>query len=514
MSEEAGSPRKPRGFRVLMGVLAVIGLVLAAEGALNLGSMIMKVSREAQPVPSAHRFTMHDRLLGWVAEPGLREADAYGEWRPLTTLPSGLRGASDPAQQPADGQWRIICGGGASVFGVGVADDDTWCARLGAGAENLETVNAGQPGHGPGQAWVLLRDRLALKADLLLFALDGADMFRLLSKQDARFPKPRIEPGQTGLDVKNTPIPGRPFLWPWVTFNAPLFEQSRLLAPLVGRPPPESMNAPAIPATVVMTGLLSELQALAENRGAQLVVTYLPSHPAFQGRADAWRRNLAGHLETRQVPFIDLTDDQGPRPSAAPRELFDGQAQLTALGHQQVAEALRAELSALSLEGFNLPGTSTGPWRARNFEDAVFQVPAGTRHHATSSLDWGEGAPLPGMPDDGFSVILDSCLPLEEPRRIRVRLEADGAATLAVNGQTVLDTGEGEGPLFRVNAVDLPAGGNRVRVRYRDSAGQAHVRVMFRFEDGRVVIPGSPLMQAPGSAQCGDSAGAGGRSEG
>lgn len=512
MNDEAQPRRRKGTMRVILVLLVVIGLVLVLEGALSIGSMMLSVSRQAQSVPVSHRYTAHDRVLGWMVEPNMREADAYGEWRPLTTTASNLRAAAQPAEEPAAGVFRIVCGGGSAVFGAGVADDDTWCSRLGAADPRVEAVNAGQPAYGPGQGWMMLRDRVALKHDLLLFAVSGEDMFKFLVSQDARFPKPRLESGEAGLNVTNTPISRRPYLLPWVTYNAHLFSQSQLLAPLVSRPPPESLDAPVMPATVLMSNLIPALQELAESREATLVVAYLPSHPALERRAEPWRRSLATSLELRGVPFLDLVDDEGVRLNAPPEELLGSEALLSPLGHQRVADALIAELTAL--DSIEFPGVSGGPWRARYFRDAVFQNQAAERYHGVSSLDWGSGAPLAGLPNDGFSVILDSCLPLDEPRRVRVRLEADGPATFSVNGQTILDTGESEGPLSRVNAVDLPAGGNRLRIRYRDSAERAFVRLLFRFEDGRVTMPTHPLVRQPGSADCGNQPRAKASSEG
>lgn len=494
---ESTKPRGRRWLKPVLALLALAGVVLVLEGALSLGAMIRAVSENARPLPAAHRFMSHDSVLGWTAESGVRDANAYGEWHPLTTNGAGLRRSGTVAQEPPGGRFRILCAGGSGVFGVNVADQENWCARLEGAGPAIETVNAGQPAYGPGQSWLLLRDRLSFRHDLLLFAIDGSDMFKLLANDHAGFPKPRLHPGESGLEVANTPIPGRAFWWPWVTFNASHFSQSHLLSPLLYRAPGADMRNPAMGATVIMSNLVPELEALAESRGAQLAVVFLPTHPAFRDRTRMWRESMANQLQIRGIPLVDLADGAG----AAPAELFDREGQLTAQAHQSVAAALTRELVAM--ESVEVPSLEGGPWRVRYYADAVFQAVAGVESHAVSALYWGENAPLADMPSDGFSVLMESCLPLEEPRRVRVRLEADGPATFSVNDQTVLDTGEGEGPLFRVNAVDLPAGDNRLRVRYRDSAGRAAVRLLFRFEDGTVITPGRSVLEAPGSGGCG-----------
>lgn len=496
MSETAS---RRRWLAPVLVMLALVGLLLVLEGVLSLGAMMAAISNESRPLPSAHRFMSHDEVLGWTAPPGLAANGAYGEWRPLTTNESGLRAPETVSQEPPEDQFRILCAGGSGVFGVNVADQETWCSRLGGANTSVETINAGQPGFGPDQSWLLLRDRIDFRHDLLLFAIDGRDMYRLVANDHAGFPKPRLEPGESELKVVNTPIPGRPFLWPWMTFNAPLFSQSHLLAPLIHTPSPAETDELDLAASVVMTSLATTMKQWVESNGSRLAVVYLPTHPAYGNRADQWRERLASSLSIRGIPFLDLDGGQSlQKPGSS--GLFDREVQLTPKAHQWIVAALKDELEAL--ESVDVPPLDRGPWRVRYFRDAVFQDFTGVENHAVSGLYWGEESPLPEMPADGFSVILDSCLPLEESRRIRVRLEADGHATFAVNGQTVLDTGEGEGALFRVNAVDLPPGTNRLRVRYRDSAGDAAVRLLFRFEDGTVVTPGLPMLEAPGSDGC------------
>lgn len=482
-------------------LFAVVALVLILEGTLSFASMIRAVSERAEPLPSEHRFTAHDRVLGWRAVAGIRDDGAYGEWRPLTTNEAGLRHDGGVPEDTIEGVTRIVCAGGSGVFGVNVADQETWCSRLGRANASVETINAGQPAFALDQTWLLLRDNLNFRHDLLLVALDGSDLFKLVANEHIGFPKPRLKPGESGLEVINTPIPGRPFLMPWVTFNDAHFSESHLVSSLLYTPPETETNNPSMGASVVMTNLLPELQALAESHDSELVVVYLPSHPAYERQAGQWRQRLASGLSVREIPFIDLSRDGDLGPSAPSAELFNEEGLLTPQAHQWTAGALSRELVAL--ESPELSAFEDGPWRVQYFGDVVFQQFAGVENHPVSALYWGEDAPLPGLPADGFGAILESCMPLEAPRRIRVRLEANGPATFSVNDQTILETGNGEGPRFGVNAVEFPAGDNMLRVRYRDTAGPAAVRLSFRMEDGTVITPGSSLLETPGAGICG-----------
>lgn len=470
------------------------------EGVLSFGSMIRAVTKDARPLPSAHRFMSHDGVLGWMAPADIRDTEAYGDWIPLTTNNRGFRHPASVSQAIRDGEFRILCAGGSGVFGVNVADQETFCARLGGAGDAVTSVNAGQPAFGPGQTWMLLRDRLDVELDVLLFAMDSSDLLQLQANENAGFPKPRIRVGESGLEVANTPIPKRPFLLPWVQYNHDRFARSHVLSTLLYKPQGMDTKGLGMSTRMLMTGLIPELKSVAESRGAQLVVVYLPTHPRLQHTRE-FLDSLSGDFALRGIPLIDLSDPATLGELTTPRDFFDRQGLLTPRAHQLIANALTRDL--VQLESLEIPAFQGGPWRARYFKDAVFQEPVGVEQHAVSAVYWGESAPRTDMPADGFSVILESCLPLEEPRRIRVRLESDGPATFSINDQTVLDTGEGEGALFRVNAVDIPAGDNRMRVRYRDSAGAAAVRLLFRLEDGTVVTPGRDMLEAPGAGGCG-----------
>ncbi len=97
------------------------------------------------------------RIAGWPPDP-VSERMA---WDPdtLWTVPSrgsvhltpfeqneyGLRGQVLGRKQ--EGERRIACLGDSSVFGVGVPDDATFCARLAAAFPGTRAVNAGVPGY-------------------------------------------------------------------------------------------------------------------------------------------------------------------------------------------------------------------------------------------------------------------------------------------------------------------------------------------------------------------------------
>lgn len=100
--------------------------------------------------------------LLWELQPGKR----VEQGRPVTVNDQGFR---DPPRGPKQGP-RAMVFGDSSVYGFGVADEDTFAARLEA-ATGAEVINAGVPGYSSFQALNLLDMRgWAFEPDLLLVA--------------------------------------------------------------------------------------------------------------------------------------------------------------------------------------------------------------------------------------------------------------------------------------------------------------------------------------------------------
>lgn len=496
MTEQDRPRRHRRWLWPLIGlVLAAVAIVLL-EGVLSLKHMIGFTSRNAAEVPAEFWHTRHHADLGWVLKGGVSERDRYGPWRTLHTNAAGLRANGEVNSAPPEGVSRIACVGGSAVFGVAVGDDETLCRRLGLADAQFETVNMGQPGYGPGQALLHYEAHPDVPHDIVLFVLDDGSLERLLADRRYGFPKPRLEPGESGLAVRNTPIPRAPYLWPWATVNRDRLAQARLLDALLPKVEIEPVHHSAITGAVLTGNWLTRLEELAEARKVTPIFAYLPGAARDAEAAGKWRRFLADELANREIPFIDLRESFARLDVTNQRGMFRGDGFLTPFGHRWIADALAAELARLeATRAFD--GDGPRPWLARYDRGTRLGEPAGTEWLAQLAVDWGTGAPLPGLPAQSFGAVFDACLVLEGPERARVMLEADGSAQLIVNGQTVLDTGEEDGPVQRVNTVALPAGVNQIRVRYRNTGGAAAVRLMLEPERGRARAAGPERFTAP-----------------
>lgn len=490
---EAGVPRRGRRIRYLWPLYvlaALLLLALALEGLFSFWDLGRVVASDARPPPVAIRLSGHDGNLGWRADANLDERDAFGTWLPLTTDAEGFRTARKEA--PPAGQ-RLICLGGSQTFGVGVADQGTWCYRLRLDS-GLVALNRSQPGYSPDQSLLLYRDKVHDKADVAILTLEPASLERLVRDDFQGFDKPRLAKGESGLMITGVPVPARSYIWPWFTTNRALFARSHLLSTIGVASVAEPQPTPApLKVAVVLDKILQEFASRAGENETKPVVVYLPKWGHLADDS-ALRRFFGNNLEAANLDFVDLQDDANSLPPVQRAALFDTKGYLTAFGQQWVAERVAGALATDGVGAAAQP--PAGPWLARFYADRDFGKLAGRSRPAILSLDWGMGAPLESLPADGFSAVFESCMRLEKPARYDVLLAARGQAQLSVNQQTVLDTGDSETGVRR-NTVAFPAGTNRLRVRFEDRDGWAAVRLALMDARGGVRSPGAALLEAP-----------------
>lgn len=480
-----------------LAALVLFALVLLLEGIFSFAHMVATVSRHAQSVPADHRHTHRDAELGWAADAGTYVRDAYGPWRALSTDERGLRIAGGTVESGGPGERRqIACVGGSEVFGVGVADDETWCRRLGLADADFHTVNLGQPGYGAGQSFLHYRRLSDAPHDVALFVVTDETLELLAAPRHEGFPKPVFETGPDGLIVLNTPVSRTPYLWPWATVNRGLFQRSHLLDLLIPDRPEPGLADAGSSAFVFIDHMLAEIRASLEEREGKLVLVYLPGFAAQAASPGDWQLFLRNETRLREMDFIDLTSAYAAMPATLQREMAYPGGFLSPFAHYWIASALADALAEIDgIEDFD--GDGPRPWLARYYHGEDYVELAGTERHPLLSADWSRGAPLPALSPDRFSAVFDSCLPLEKAGRVRVMLEADGHAQLSLNGQSVLDTGHDEGLQQRVNTVALPAGMNHIRVRYVETGGAASVRLVAEFDGRRVAVPGGDRLVPP-----------------
>jgi lysophospholipase L1-like esterase len=105
----------------------------------------------------------------------------------------GFRGAEVPAAKPP-GKLRVLVLGDSFTYGIGVADDQTFSARLEALDPRFEVLNSGVNGYGTAQELLLLRDQgMALRPDVVLVVFFWNDLANNYMRD---FPRFRLQDGE------------------------------------------------------------------------------------------------------------------------------------------------------------------------------------------------------------------------------------------------------------------------------------------------------------------------------
>ena len=370
--------RRPPARRLAVAVLAVVLVPAAAFVLLEGASSLLLLARdlgaggEAQPPLARLRHTHYDPELGWAHLPGVRVDDLYGPGGWLETNAQGFRAERDFAQGVPAGRLRVICSGDSFTLGYGVANDETWCARLEQLDPRLETVNMGQGGYGIDQAYLWYRrDGAPLDHDAQVFAFIFDDFRRMQAPSFLGYEKPVLTLRGGELVVENTPVPRRPFYADWLERlrrAARGLRTSELVRGILGQPTTQraARRAEAQAADEatrrIVRKLIEDLAALNRAKGSQLLLVYLPTTSDWKGSvSDGWRRLAASEAAQQGLPYLDLVAALRRMPAREVESLFirpDALAyraaagHLTAKGNDWVAEQVRkALLAAPSIAG-------------------------------------------------------------------------------------------------------------------------------------------------------------------
>lgn len=339
------------------------------EGCSSLTLFARSTLAAARPLFAEEVSTQYDREFGWVAKKSFSAPNFYGPGIGLNTNSRGFRGTMPVADAVPNGKMRIVCSGDSFTLGWGVADQQTWCARL--ASDRVESVNMGQGGYGVDQAFLWYkRDGLTLDHDVQILAFVTHDFLRMAMDSFIGFGKPRLVVDGDSLRSVGVPVPRsaqRRF-----TMRFPIavrqLRMSQLLASLTKRiggqegdeafeapPPPEARGTRA-----VFAHLVSQLKRINAAKQSRLVLVYLPSLNDFTNDgALRWRTAARVIADSLDVPYIDLIPALRQLERAdANRLYFDSRAtlsfagavgHLTAAGNAWVAEVVRARLDSLGV---------------------------------------------------------------------------------------------------------------------------------------------------------------------
>lgn len=365
--------------------LIAFGLVVGALG----GELLARlVGFEFRPhMRNRVYFAEPHPLLGWHNRPGL--AGTYGgdEFVTFVTINAdGQRGPSHPVRR-VPGKRRIAVLGDSQTWGDGVADDETFVARLDGGG--TEMLSFATPGWGTDQQ-ILVLDAEAARwsPDVVVLALFiGNDLSDNVSQGTFQYPKPWFTVADDGsLELHGVPVPYSRAMHAVIEVYRALMRHSALLNAIAELSrqdwTPSSEGSTATDAPYVNPLYAAELSAESRTRfaitarllrefvrrtraiGAEPVVLILPEIGQVDAFADPARRaalrRAGADFQRPQRAFGALLAEQGvqvidalpalgratraSRAAGGPHTFYTEWRHLNAFGHAVVADLLAARL--------------------------------------------------------------------------------------------------------------------------------------------------------------------------
>lgn len=323
---------------------------------MSLGLFAWDVSHLRPPPMQNFRQAAYDSTLGWVSLSNLAIRDNFGPGLSLHTDAEGVRIHGITTAAPS-GTRNVICSGASFTFGSGVADDDTFCARLESLLPGTHTLNIAQRGYGLDQSYMLYQRYGAKHPHVLhLFVVNGGDVDRSLMTDMNGYPKPVIRLRGGRLVTDNVPVPQWKG-WSRSRDAVTLLPTLRIVQALRRKTQPgeDGQYARAdVQLWPLMDSLFRALRRTNESFGSTPVMVYLPSLTDIESAPrDRRRARLQASARAAGIAFVDLTPDlrEVPpdsldwmfiTPNALPVDGASGH--YTAVGHRWVAERIARHL--------------------------------------------------------------------------------------------------------------------------------------------------------------------------
>lgn len=351
-------PTESRSRRWLFIAILACMPVLAIALAEGVASLIVFARDMAAPVQERRPHTIYDSLLGWASRPNLSLPNFYGPDRHLHTDSAGLRITGSDA---VEGGRRIVCVGDSFTFGLGVSDEQTWCARIGAASAATRSINMGQTGFGIDQAFLwYARDGRALAPDLVLLGFVWADFDRMRLQQFINYPKPTLVVAGDSLAPAGVPVPRMGGLRRSLLRNLPTFATLRswqLVARLgQGPEPPADARVSDDAVWLLAQRVFTTLSAWQQARGREFVAVLLPVEIDYtHDYIRPWHDRLKADAERGAYRVIDLWEDFERLPPDSVTMMFiqpsdrvghHAEGHYSAAGNAWVARRLLAHLAS------------------------------------------------------------------------------------------------------------------------------------------------------------------------
>jgi hypothetical protein len=336
--------------RLLLAALAVAVFLVLSEGVLSwLNAFLKARERVTERPPPEAQIAQHDAELGWTNVPGKQVRNLYGAGRDFTANAQGFRAREEYGASVPPGRCRAVFAGDSFTMGFGVGDADTYPAQIERLDSRMQSVNLGMGAYGADQAFLRYRrDAASLAHDVAVFAFIAHDL-RRMEKSFYMAPKPQLALRDGELVVANAPVPERDSGEDARTALRAFLQNldlGKALARIVSAAAPTPSQAELdrgaadhaeIRAAPIAEAMFGELAALARERGAGLLLVYLPTRGDLASEVQPIRDWSSGVATARGVRFVDATPSFRGR-EAAP--LFGLDNHYSEAGNALVAEAL------------------------------------------------------------------------------------------------------------------------------------------------------------------------------
>jgi hypothetical protein len=256
----------------------------------------------------------------------------YGPGVYLKTNARGFRNNDNVDVKVPAGKVRMICSGDSFTLGYGVDNDRTWCHVLTTLNDRLETVNMGQGGYGVDQAYLWYqRDGQGLDHDIHVFAFITIDFQRMQTDNFQGYGKPMLKLADDDLVPDKVPVSKRSFYVPWLTQNAELIQQLKLVRAIgavirrIGGGAESYVELGEEQTQKLARKLFADLQAVNREKNSVLVLVYLPVREDYRAeRPGPWRRFVREVAAEKGIALIDLIEDYQKIPPEEVPSLFLG----------------------------------------------------------------------------------------------------------------------------------------------------------------------------------------------
>ncbi len=308
---------------LLLFVSIAVGLTLVEVALRVVGYEKFKVEI---PNPERAIFWHYDSLLGWKHLPNHEDRFIMSDFDIHVKInDKGLRDKSYSYQRQK-GVFRILVLGDSFTWGFGVEKEQIFTERIEKSQDNLEVINMGVSGYSTDQEYLLLKEEgLKYQPQLILLMFFDNDIYEnSLAINYFIYPKPKFSIVNGKLILTSRPLSTKVsplrkvhyFLRTHlITYNilvrVLLYNQikpikfSRQLVSgiklwLIGKKKENPFE--------LTCAILSELKALSEAHGAQLVIIQIATQDQALDFDKTKPNKLTKYCRAQNIPFLDLAE--------------------------------------------------------------------------------------------------------------------------------------------------------------------------------------------------------------